>query len=203
MNIRIIGDVHGLIWDYIEIIKGVDKSIQLGDMGFKNQYTFMQKLMLEKEIKSVDHLFVPGNHDDYDHLPNNSLGDFGHKKIGQHKVVWIRGAMSIDKRLRIPNIDWWQAEELSYKRGQDAIDLYNEILPDIVLSHDCPFKILSNLYGTAHKEETITGQILDTCFEAHQPKMWLFGHHHQDKTFEVGRTTFKCLDELSYVDLEL
>ena len=203
MNIRIIGDVHGLIWDYIEIIKGVDKSIQLGDMGFKNQYTFMQKLMLEKEIKSDDHLFVPGNHDDYDHLPSNSLEEFGHKKIGQHKVMWIRGAMSIDKRLRIPNIDWWQAEELSYKRGQDAIDLYNEILPDIVLSHDCPFKILSNLYGTAHKEETITGQILDTCFEAYQPKMWLFGHHHQDKTFQIGRTTFKCLDELSHVDLEL
>ena len=203
MNIRIIGDVHGLIWDYIEIIKGVDKSIQLGDMGFKNQYTFMQKLMLEKEIKSVDHLFVPGNHDDYNHLPNNSLGDFGHKKIDQHKVMWIRGAMSIDKKIRIPNVDWWQAEELSYNRGQDAIDLYNEILPDIVLSHDCPFNILSKLYGTAHKEVTITGQILDTCFEAHQPKMWLFGHHHQDKTFQIGRTTFKCLGELSYVDLEL
>jgi len=203
MNIRIIGDVHGLIWDYIEIIKGVDKSIQLGDMGFKNQYTFMQKLMLEKEIKSVDHLFVPGNHDDYNHLPSNSLGDFGHKKIGQHKVMWIRGALSIDKKLRTSDVDWWQAEELSYNRGQDAINLYNEILPDIVLSHNCPFKILSNLYGTAHKEVTITGQILDTCFEAHQPKMWLFGHHHQDKTFEIGRTTFKCLDELSYVDLEL
>jgi len=203
MNIRIIGDVHGLIWDYIEIIKGVDKSIQLGDMGFKNQYTFMQKLMLEKEIKSVDHLFVPGNHDDYNHLPSNSLGDFGHKKIGQHKVMWIRGALSIDKKLRTSDVDWWQEEELSYNRGQDAINLYNEILPDIVLSHNCPFKILSNLYGTAHKEVTITGQILDTCFEAHQPKMWLFGHHHQDKTFEIGRTTFKCLDELSYVDLEL
>lgn len=203
MNIRIIGDVHGLIWDYIEIIKGVDKSIQLGDMGFKNQYTFMQKLMLEKEIKSVDHLFVPGNHDDYNHLPSNSLGDFGHKKIGQHKVMWIRGALSIDKKLRTSDVDWWQEEELSYNRGQDAINLYNEILPDIVLSHNCPFKILSNLYGTAHKEVTITGQILDTCFEAHQPKMWLFGHHHQDKTFQIGRTTFKCLDELSYVDLEL
>jgi len=203
MNIRIIGDVHGLIWDYIEIIKGVDKSIQLGDMGFKNQYTFMQKLMLEKEIKSVDHLFVPGNHDDYNHLPSNSLGDFGHKKIGQHKVMWIRGALSIDKKLRTSDVDWWQAEELSYNRGQDAINLYNEILPDIVLSHNCPFKILSNLYGTAHKEVTITGQILDTCFEAHQPKMWLFGHHHQDKIFQIGRTTFKCLDELSYVDLEL
>ena len=203
MNIRIIGDVHGFIGNYIEIIEGVDKSIQLGDMGFKKEYNLMLRLMLEKEIKSVDHLFVPGNHDDYDHLPSNSLGDFGHKKIGQHKVMWIRGAMSIDKKLRTPNVDWWREEELSYKRGQDAIDLYNEILPDIVLSHDCPFKILSNLYGTVHKEVTITGQILDTCFEAHQPKMWLFGHHHQDRTFQVGRTTFKCLDELSYVDLEL
>ena len=71
------------------------------------------------------------------------------------------------------------------------------------MSHDCPFNILSKLYGIVHKEVTITGQILDTCFEAHQPKMWLFGHHHQDKTFQIGRTTFKCLDELSYVDLEL
>ena len=104
--------------------------------------------------------------------------------------------MSIDKRLRIPNIDWWQAEELSYKRGQDAIDLYNEILPDIVLSHDCPFKILSNLYGTAHKEETITGQILDTCFEAHQPKMWLFGHHH--KRLRIPNIDWWQAEELSY-----
>ena len=63
MNIRIIGDVHGLIWDYIEIIKGVDKSIQLGDMGFKNQYTFMQKLMLEKEKHEIarDTIYAESN----------------------------------------------------------------------------------------------------------------------------------------------
>ena len=51
MNIRIIGDVHGFIGNYIEIIEGVDKSIQLGDMGFKDKYNLMLRLMLEKEIK--------------------------------------------------------------------------------------------------------------------------------------------------------
>ena len=73
-HLRIIGDVHGWIdkkyphkysykhsTSYLDITKGCEYSIQLGDMGFN--YKPLQKLKPRGH-----HIFFPGNHDNYDSL---------------------------------------------------------------------------------------------------------------------------------------
>lgn len=37
--------------------------------------------------------------------------------------------------------------------------------------------------------------------EIHRPKVWVFGHYHIDKDFELNGTRFICLNELSTIDV--
>ena len=64
-TINIIGDVHGKVDEYKDIISNLDYSVQIGDMAF--DYS---------DIKIDDHhKILLGNHDNYDFLcPHEVLG---------------------------------------------------------------------------------------------------------------------------------
>ena len=66
-----------------------------------------------------------------------------------------------------------------------------------------------------------TNQLLQALYDIHQPKRWIFGHHHVDMMMlydkgevkmtsqqvvagtEGDYTIFQCLDELSYIDIDI
>ena len=75
--------------------------------------------------------------------------------------------------------------------------------PEIVISHDCPASVVPEFMTNDWKlEKSFTGLVLNTMFEIHQPKTWIFGHHHNSKTVTKNGTEFICLDELSYMDID-
>jgi hypothetical protein len=111
-NITFIGDVHGRIPEYREIIKGCGYSIPLGDMGF--DYSPL------RDIDPERHRFVPGNHENYRELIRlerrdwklplcygseydlHDLHGYGTVRFAEMFVTYIRGGYSIDKHLRTP-----------------------------------------------------------------------------------------------------
>lgn len=205
MKIRLIGDVHEHVERYdIMITKNISHSVQLGDMGFKKEYNY-----LKHHVSPVEHKFIPGNHDDYDHLPKHALGNFGVYQPAnvpplKTKIFYIRGALSVDKHYREVGVSYWTNEELSYAQGNDCCDLYRKIKPDIVLSHDCPTELLGKFITNDMKvNASRTNNILQICFDYHRPKRWFFGHHHQTKSIIYAGTTFSCLNELDFYDLEV
>ena len=187
----IIGDIHGKIDSYYEILsKYKSPSIQVGDFGFSKQHRWHLD-----NLDSSIHKINFGNHDDYTYLNKpHSLGNFNYYK----NVFTIRGAESIDKHLRTENLDWWREEELSYSQMQECIDFYEKIKPEIVVSHDCPDDVRKALFNIKDKSITSTG--LQFMFEIHQPKLWIFGHHHKSKNEVINGTKFICLDELEVYD---
>jgi len=195
---RIIGDVHGKIKKYKRIIEDPSYSVQLGDMGFKKEYK-----RLDHSEDSRNHRFIMGNHDDYDNIPEASLGDFGYScLLGGMTFFFARGAESVDKRYRTSGVDWWDKEEMDIPTGQKALYLYEKTMPTVMLTHDCPLEILSYFVTNSAKERgSRTNQLLQRMFEIHQPMVWFFGHHHQTRSFHLKGTMFQCLDELDYVDL--
>jgi len=91
---------------------------------------------------------------------------------------------------------------------EKAKALYIEAKPEIVATHDCPKAIqleLLTILAAGHRPEKIydsrTTTALQAMFEVHQPKAWVFGHYHIDKTATIGGTKFVCLNELSLVEL--
>lgn len=203
MSLMVIGDTHGRYALHAKLCKSAEQAgvctIQLGDYGFS--YDAFEQFGLSPD----KHRFFPGNHDNYDLVkgcPNN-LGDFGEVTLGEVTFFFVRGAFSIDHRLRTPGRDWWQAEELSMGECYKALEAYRQAKPQIMITHDCPNVMrdwfMQNGIGiaTLNPIKSRTGQLLQQMYEAHQPDKWIFGHWHIDVSVSIGRTEFICLDELS------
>lgn len=199
MHIRLIGDVHGLIPLYARLIEDVACSIQLGDMGFSHSY----QQLADHAIDPTHHRFVPGNHDEYPHLPSHALGDYGSATLAGFGFFYVRGALSVDRMWRTEGSTWWPEEELTAEQGSAALEAYRESLPNIVLSHDCPTSVLPLfLTNPAKMDPSRTGDMLQRLLDEHRPRLWVFGHHHRTRQREVAGTQFACLGELDCMDYD-
>lgn len=199
-NLRVIGDVHGKVDEYLSIIKDCQYSIQLGDFGFRDEW-----LRLKNEVDSEHHKIIPGNHDAYNTLESVShfLGHFGQYTLGGIEFFFIRGAYSIDSKQRLVDIDIFPNEQLSYRQFNDCIFLYEKVRPEIVLSHDIPREVASELFRPMFIHKNRTSDALQQMFEIHRPRLWFFGHHHISMTKNVSGTIFRCLSELEFVDVDV
>jgi Calcineurin-like phosphoesterase len=200
---KFIGDVHGKISGLLDIVDNTSKVepiFQLGDMGLGFEGVRLPSPMWD------NFKFIRGNHDNpyicREHP--NYLGEYGY--LDKYKLFYLSGAFSIDRASRIERVSWWAEEELSIDQLENALTLFKELKPEIVISHECPtiigIELLRDLLGSYFfaKMESVnsrTAHYLQLAFEAHQPKFWIFGHYHIDKTIQYKGTTFKCCAELS------
>jgi hypothetical protein len=191
MKLCFIGDVHGRFVELNEqLVNDSGCYMLLGDVGLG----FSKKL--DDSFPNKNNLyFVRGNHDNPETCRNTVgyLGDFGY--IPEWSLFYISGAFSIDKAFRTIGKDWWADEELSYNQFGQAIDLYREVKPKIVVSHDCPFIVYDKIYKVL-KNRSSTSSALNCMFEEHNPELWFFGHHHQNLDLNLGSTRFIGLAEL-------
>lgn len=195
-TITVIGDMHGQNWDeYVQFISLNAYSIQIGDFGLEKMH---QSYLRFNDIMHKQHKILFGNHDWYPNLNcEYSLGNFG--TLFDNKIFYIRGANSIDKHLRYSGIDWFENEQLSYTEMQSAIDLYETVKPEIVISHTCPQIVKESQFGFYDK--SFTELALNEMFGIHNPRLWIFGHFHQSKVFKLCNTTFKSLGINEYYSI--
>lgn len=198
-KMTVIGDVHGKYDRYHKIIRQTEYypyTVQLGDFGFK--YDTL------KNVDSTKHLVLPGNHDNYSICYDYShfLGDYGYTSLNKINFFYYRGAYSIDRQYRTIGIDWWENEQVSIDQFMKARELYRDTKPKIVITHDCPQTIAGLMINPGDRiYENTTGWALNELLNIHEPDLWLFGHWHQSRTIQYGKTKFVCLDELETYDI--
>lgn len=216
-----IGDCHGKTPQFTWMLKHGMKPeyrnkqyFQLGDMGLGFRGVHLEHL---------DQLqFIRGNHDDPAICKVHPCyaGEYGY--IPEEELFFLGGAWSIDAKWRTEGISWWRDEEQSIEELNKAHQLYLEVKPRIVATHEAPtvaaLTMLNNLMIPLSKDDsatsvvkgeeysyykaklgcvnTRTSQALQQMFEAHKPEHWVFGHYHVEKDFEVEGTQFHCLPEL-------
>lgn len=215
MSLRIIGDVHGKFSDYLRIVKTTEHSLQVGDFGYHQSYEWM----LNSGLDFAKHKVLLGNHDQYDLNFSEFpfvLPDFGFTNIGGVDILYVRGAFSIDKKVREYNYwmgdwpkTWFENEELTYRELSKALEFYCKVKPDIVVTHDCP-KVFGNYlsnpeflrnWGFDGELKTQTQMALQAMWDKHKPSYWYCGHYHRSFSKEIEGTTFRCLAELEFVDI--
>ena len=104
--------------------------------------------------------------------------------------------------MRREGVSWWQGEEFSVAEFERALDVYERVKPNVVLSHDGPQDYIQALFGI--RDRSRTRQALQAAYELWQPRLWVFGHHHERREFESpDGTLFVCLPELGYIDLDM
>jgi len=191
--IRFVGDIHGKFKDYLELIKGSDKSIQVGDFGIG-----FGTVKNPVPNPSGDHNFIRGNHDN----PHLCKENPHWIKDGTfvNSMFFIGGAFSTDFCLRTESVDWWTEEEMTILELNKLIDVYEIHKPNIVISHDCP-RIATPF--PEYKINTRTSQALDAMYDIHKPKLWIFGHYHQDIDIVVDGTRFICVNMMKTIDIDI
>jgi hypothetical protein len=138
--LRLIGDAHCKRVNYLKLIEKAEYSLQVGDLDIYH-YHWLESAGVDPER----HRFIAGNHDNYDLIGESPhcLGDFGVWSVpGFGDIFFVRGAWSIDFQRRTPGLDWWPEEELSEGKCAEALSLYEQVKPKIVVSHACPRNII-------------------------------------------------------------
>lgn len=204
----VISDVHQEDAKYLKIVKNAEKqnqhTLQLGDMGFN--YDFLKK------VDPKRHVFFKGNHDNYMETETlksgHNLGDYGPRKLDGQEFFMVRGGHSIDVGLRRPFIDWFPNEQLSWGEGIHCIQSYEQVKPDLVITHEAPQSVLDDFfpdrsvlekYGYHPQWCSSTAVLLQLCLDIHRPALWIFGHFHTKIDRTVGGTQFKCMYELGTI----
>lgn len=220
MLTRIVGDIHGNFNEYSFYNLGVgryrhatepappDRSVQVGDFGIGFYSPYWHESVNDWMKKNPTHRFIRGNHDDpaMCKTMNNYIAD----GTVENDVMYIGGAWSIDQDYRTEGVDWWRDEELSIAELDALIEVYEDVKPRVMITHDCPTSVawemfLSKGLGIGNNEliKTRTGEALQAMFEIHQPEMHIFGHWHNTKEMTINGTRFICLGELDFIDVDL
>jgi len=207
--LTLIADVHTKFDAYYAIVSNPKcvNSIQIGDFGFEKT----NQKMLKSGLDFDKHKILFGNHDDYNYLfqpyslENYRVFNLENSDGSNTRIMTIRGAKSIDKNMRFPGIDWFPQEELNIVEWYEIATVYENVKPHIVITHCCPQfikEILFEQYNYDPIYKSITCDWLEELFNIHQPKLWVFGHHHKSVKFTTENgTRFKCLAELETFEL--
>jgi len=203
MKVKMIGDVHAKIHDYLKIVKRSEyPTIQVGDFGVG---FFDPAIMSELQEHGV-HRFIRGNHDNPSAC--KEIDFWIPDGLVENETMFIGGAWSIDHAFRIEDLNWWKDEECSYDELIRMLDVYKMVKPRVMVTHDCPndfskrFIVEKGLAMGNMILPTRTGQALQAMWEIHQPDLWVFGHWHTDLDVISNGTRFICLDELSTIDVD-
>lgn len=210
-TIRFIGDVHGRYEPYKKLIAKVPRSIQVGDMGvgFRRVDGYRAGEIYSNPphyaMVAGDHRFIRGNHDNPEECRKHSQWIPDGRVEGN--MMFIGGATSIDKHMRQEGYNWWPAEQLSPDALATLIEVYENIKPEIMVTHECPQSLVQCFIGHYKVElepgGTDTRKALEMMLAIHRPKLWIFGHWHQSLDFAQNGTRFICLAELEHKDIEI
>lgn len=208
IHLRIIGDVHGSynIPDYLKRARKAPYSLQLGDLAGYS-YVFL------KDLNPDHHKVIAGNHDIYRKddpyyfrkVPN-FLSDFGTWEVPNFgEIFYVRGGYSLNKEFKEAKGLWSIEEECTIAQLNEAIQLYDNIRPKFVASHECPLRLVQYVsdpmivhsFGYSQSIiKTKTNQALDAMFNIHKPDIWVFGHYHTYFSRRIEGTHFICLNEM-------
>lgn len=201
MKILITGDIHGDFGVLNRLIntKHPDLTICCGDFGYWPK--FSGKQLSDIKTHGSPLLWIDGNHEDHWTLaqresdeiePNIIYKPRGstHTLDDGRKILFMGGAESIDKNMRVLGRDWFPEEII---RPIDMENLPDEDI-DIIISHTCPLELVDiMLKYYPEKRGEPSNQALTQLWDMYNPKIWIFGHWHYYKEGMMGGTKWYAL----------
>lgn len=181
---------------------GCDAILHVGDFGYWPRDgagpRYYRKVVEALRFRNMKLYWVDGNHED--HFVLHASEGIGNEVIRHlprgHRWQWwgktwmgIGGAVSVDKKWRVPGIDWFPEETITPRQFEHCLRPGDV---DIVIAHDAPEGV--DIPGIHALEKLDASQCffpIDSIHEswAHrgiladivkdkQPRYWFHGHYH-------------------------
>jgi Icc-related predicted phosphoesterase len=214
-----LGDIHGNFQTIVNFTRReqsdvVKHLIQLGDFGAGFSLTFLDDMVYLNQLlfESNTILYViRGNHDnpayfngDYVWSNLKLLKDYTVLNIEGYNVLFVGGAISIDRVIRKPGISWWEDEVFVY--NENMINSVGDV--DIVVTHNSPDMVFPKkfnqlVYSFANYDPNLLNDLrlerqnIRLMYELLSAKCnlkyWFYGHFHTSKTITYNNTIFKVV----------
>jgi len=193
MNLRdkivVMGDVHG---DMGRVNKFVSRKhpaiiLQTGDMGYwprarRHRHSRVPELKIPEGTKLY---WCDGNHEDHQELVKRDTDEFWPRSYYMDRgktltlpdgrvVLFMGGALSIDRHLRIPECGDYGYFMREQVRECDVMDLDIDRV-DVVISHTCPKEFDVPMRYEYNDSSRLA---LSYILHEHRPKQWFCGHWH-------------------------
>lgn len=208
MKVRYVGDIHGDYMSHLRIVDGTPESVQVGDWGFgfgtRGAADFIDMFLDETP---GNHRMIRGNHDDPAEALKSKhfIPDGTVETIGDYKVMYVGGALSIDRMWRTEGRDYWSDEELSKERMGEMINIYAREKPDVMVCHECPEAIPHFIKPDEYNPNqwpSRTRWMFEHMRSFHAPKLWVFGHWHARLDLTHQGTRFILLNINQAIDVD-
>ena len=217
MSNRIVvsGDWHGAsAWGSAVIQsaarEGIKTIYHVGDFGFMGRSGIWAVNEMAKACEEHDVRIevTPGNHEDWAKLdelfatdPGNPvpITENGRIRMLPRGYRWehagtsfmsLGGAPSIDRDMRVPYVEWWPTEAITYGDATRAVEGGPV---DIMITHDAPTYFPGRVYDIIHKDAASSMafwgvDVMEYCLEGHKllnavyeaifPRLLFHGHYH-------------------------
>ena len=211
MKMLIFGDVHGF-WDDLNKTTAralrrhpdTDMMIQVGDLGYawpgSKPFKFSKSFFEYGTPNHIPFHWLDGNHENHAKL----LEDGGAYQPGMtyqprgsvlelegFRMLFMGGATSVDKDMRIEGKSWWREEAITYNQVQNTLETVEGPI-HAIFSHDHPlaFPYSEKRYTTlcGHGDRVL----LEVLRQEYHPPFWFFGHHHDHQEGETHDTKWHC-----------
>ena len=207
MRVAFIGDTHANTARMKRILgrlenAEVDTAIQVGDFGYwpkdRLGHQFLQATSKGLVEKGVTMHWVDGNHEDHQDLgyfpedgpveilpnviwhPRGTVSEMGGKRI-----LWMGGAVSVDKPYRTPMVDWFPQEVPSDQQWEKA---FSQDPVDILVAHDAPAEVpLQGMPDHYIRDDLLRAgenmrKQLSLLAGWVRPALYVHGHWHERRT---------------------
>jgi hypothetical protein len=221
--IYIIGDIHGKFANLKERIKQLDIHdcylICVGDLGIGFQYDESRERYICElfngflEARDIEFMSIRGNHDDpkffNDEFSNISLShfkllpDYYCTDINDQRFLFVGGAISIDRKIRIEGKSYWKNERFDLKD-----DLIQKC--DVLITHSAPSWLgpfdKAGIINWCEKDEFLWRDCLNErddhniLFSVAKPLYSYAGHFHQSVSLRYNGCSARILDELEIIE---
>tara|TARA_Y100000310_G_scaffold341817_1_gene442286 strand:+ start:1099 stop:1782 length:684 start_codon:yes stop_codon:yes gene_type:complete len=217
MTIFYAGDIHGKV-DHVASIDraaveaGVTHVIQVGDFGARwggvcPIFRYFDK-RARKGRDGATWITCGGNHDNWNKwnaiaakqghpgLVELAPGCFFAQRGSVHEVagvkhIFLGGAESTDRHVRIPGKDWWAGETPTYAEFSLFAARLEDERPEVVVTHDAPLRVQ---IVRSQRKRAATPNNLENIIRLsdYSPARWYFGHHHSMDEYEVEGVRYIC-----------
>ena len=218
MTIFYAGDIHGKVdhvanIDRAAVEAGATHVIQVGDFGARwggipcPIFRYFDK-RARKGREGAIWITCGGNHENWDKwnalaanqghpdLVELAPGCFFAQRGSVHEVagvkhIFLGGAESTDKHVRISGEDWWAGETPTYAEFSLFAARLEDERPEVVVTHDAPLRVQ---IIRSQRKRAATPNNLENIIRLsdYSPARWYFGHHHSMDEYEVEGVRYIC-----------
>lgn len=205
-----------------------DAVMQVGDFGYwprsKGDLQHFYKNVNKMAKKAgITWYWIDGNHEDYhvglnkwinEDSPVEVLSNLIYMPRGSvatwddTKVLFLGGASSIDKGMRLEGWDWFPEEMITWPQANKAIDAGRV---DVMFTHDMPTVAFESVRGNAKwiladSEGAKNRGVIQAVLENAQPQILVHGHMHYNYELVYKNTEIvglHCHGKAQWIILDL